>query len=523
MTMENSTHTININTLESGFVTSPMAEDTAVNDMFLLRQEIPSSGFNRLFKASRDGKWYILKGLKPEVADQTVYQQILLKEYDIMRSVHHPNVAGCDGIVEVPGLGKCLVIEYIQGQSLRQWIDQSKDMPSNQRFAIAVRIATQLAETMKNLHDCLIIHRDLKPENILITDNGHSVKVIDFGLSDTDSYAILKQPAGTLAYLAPEMLQEKPICDVRADIFSYGRILQDIFSEIKTRRSRLYLDIARRCTLPLQQRLQYDEDILKLLSQAAAYKPFWRKSYFLLIIVALICLGSVFLHRSEHLVLPGTNIPMSEIDSITDGWQSSDKSEFINALQRFEKDRKDKLPAMIKETMEQRDAFVLAFTPDSIMRLSNVDYSTEYAHSFCHRLTLEMPMLGGKFSRYSSTVFKENTSSLLRDIIKALSAYESGHNFILDESQLSDIFYHRLLSVYYPDRHLPIIDQQQVNYITQTMIPDPERRRLLRPEGSRDNRDILVALHDIYPSLNQWSLVEYAWFLLYYYPSIESH
>lgn len=47
---------------------------------------------------------------------------------------------------------------------------------------------------------------DLKPENILITHNGQNVKIIDFGLSDTDDYYIHKDPAGTRVYASPEQL-----------------------------------------------------------------------------------------------------------------------------------------------------------------------------------------------------------------------------------------------------------------------------------------------------------------------------
>lgn len=87
-----------------------------------------------------------------------------------------------------------------------------------------------------------MVHRDLKPSNILITDNGADVKIIDFGLSDADRYAILKQPAGTEGFSAPEQMGrgndagkegtdvESPsptvsYTDVRADIYSFGRIL----------------------------------------------------------------------------------------------------------------------------------------------------------------------------------------------------------------------------------------------------------------------------------------------------------
>ena len=59
------------------------------------------------------------------------------------------------------------------------------------------RIAAELADAVAYVHLQQVVHRDLKPSNIMITHNGHYVKLIDFGLADTDSHAILKHPAYT--------------------------------------------------------------------------------------------------------------------------------------------------------------------------------------------------------------------------------------------------------------------------------------------------------------------------------------
>lgn len=67
-----------------------------------------------------------------------------------------------------------------------------------------------------------VVHRDLKPGNVVITTNGHNAKILDFGLSDTDSYGILKQPAGTEEYMAPEQ-RCSHVPDCRNDLFSLGK------------------------------------------------------------------------------------------------------------------------------------------------------------------------------------------------------------------------------------------------------------------------------------------------------------
>lgn len=77
------------------------------------------------------------------------------------------------------------------------------------------------------IHRKQIVHRDLKPENILISHNGGNVKVIDFGFSDSDNYAVNKVKAGTAAYTSPEMLAEGG-GDSSTDIYSLGVIIREM-------------------------------------------------------------------------------------------------------------------------------------------------------------------------------------------------------------------------------------------------------------------------------------------------------
>ena len=90
---------------------------------------------------------------------------------------------------------------------------------------------------MDYMHKKQILHRDLKPENILITYNGQNVKLIDFGLSDTDSYNVFKAPAGTKVYASPELLAGEHI-DCRSDIWSLGMTIgemTDYYSHVVSR------------------------------------------------------------------------------------------------------------------------------------------------------------------------------------------------------------------------------------------------------------------------------------------------
>lgn len=202
-----------------------------------------TSDVNIVAKAKRYGRWWLLKGLRQEVAAEQRYQQMLRKELEIMMQLQHPTIVTAVGLEDVDGLGTCIVMEYVEGVTLSEWLKE------HYRLQTRRSVARELTDAVAYLHSKGIVHRDLKPQNILITANGNNVKVIDFGLADSDSYAVLKQPAGTHGYMAPEQTQaSKP--DVRNDIYSLGIILKQMKLGLGFRR------IISRCTSPIHQRYQ---------------------------------------------------------------------------------------------------------------------------------------------------------------------------------------------------------------------------------------------------------------------------
>ncbi len=197
--------------------------------------ELPCAGHNCLYKVRRHGKWYIIKGLKPEFRSQQLYVELLYKEFDLAVSLDHPNIVGTYTLENNERVGLCVVMEYVDGVTLRDFIATN---PSEQ---LRHRIMTQLLDAVAYLHARQIVHRDLKPSNIMITHNGNNVKLIDFGLSDKDEYAVLKQPAGTIQYAAPEQLVAGCITDIRADVYALGKIIALLFP-------RCYGSVVSRCT-----------------------------------------------------------------------------------------------------------------------------------------------------------------------------------------------------------------------------------------------------------------------------------
>ena len=237
--------------------------------------ELPSTGYCRLYKAKRYGRWFLLKCLKQELSSDTAYQQLLRKEFEIMMRLQHPSIMQAIGMEDVlmddGHYERCLIAEWIDGETLAQYLETNPSRSDRQRIAI------DLAEALAYIHHQQVVHRDLKPSNIMITYNGSYVKIIDFGLADTDSHAILKQPAGTLKYMAPEQAT-KALPDVRNDIYSLGVILLEMD---------IYKKVAERCLRPIHQRYQNMDDLLAALHQQ-------RKWHFKLMASAMIALVVIF-------------------------------------------------------------------------------------------------------------------------------------------------------------------------------------------------------------------------------------
>ncbi len=205
----------------SGWLTEPN-RNFVMSEEFEILEEIPSAGYNRLFKAVRYGKFFVLKGLREEYIDDRLYQGLIAKEFDLLISLNHPNIVRCYGVEWVEELGLCIVMEYVDGRTLDKFLE------SNPSFSVRKKIVKQMLDAMDYYHELQLVHRDIKPSNILITNNGNNLRLIDFGLADTDYYAVFKEPAFTMQYASPEQMEGGKL-DLRSDIYSFGRVLQQIF------------------------------------------------------------------------------------------------------------------------------------------------------------------------------------------------------------------------------------------------------------------------------------------------------
>ena len=258
----------------SGFIADSFE---GISASFTDIEVISTSEVNVVARAMRYGRRWLLKGLQSDAAAQEVCRQRLRKEFEILVQLQHPSIAAAVGMEQVEGLGICIICEYVDGVTLAEWL--AGETTRRQRLDVA----RQLVAAVAYIHSKNIVHRDLKPANIIITRNGANVKLIDFGLADTDSHAVLKQPAGTPRYMSPEQRRTAD-ADVRNDIYSLGVI----FSQMNLGRER----IVRRCLLPAERRYQNMTE-LQAAMQSRDRRPARIAVCAVAVVVAVLCAVSV--------------------------------------------------------------------------------------------------------------------------------------------------------------------------------------------------------------------------------------
>ena len=267
----------------SGIISSQEAHSS---ERFSDFTPIPCKGFNILCKAKRYGRWWVLKGLKEQYRQDENYKNLLHKEFDILISLQHPYIVSAYSMEEIPEMGTCIVMEWIDGITLEHWSGMKTEGEG---------IFLQLLDAVHYIHAKQIVHRDLKPSNIMITHNGNHVKLIDFGLSDTDDFAILKQPAGTQGYISPEQAASRQ-ADIRNDIFSIGCILEKILP------GKPYTAIIKRCKAPIAQRYANVDELKADFIARRNRHPSVIKRIAIAALVCIILLGFIsypLLHQQE--------------------------------------------------------------------------------------------------------------------------------------------------------------------------------------------------------------------------------
>jgi serine/threonine protein kinase/tetratricopeptide (TPR) repeat protein len=195
-------------------------------DRFVIKAQLGRGGMGEVFLGEDTllKREVAIKVIRREYSQDPIFRERLLKEAQRASQLNDEHIARIYDVL-VQDLGVFVVMEYVQGQTLRRRFSQHFTV--DEFFCVAGQCLTGLAAA----HDRGILHCDLKPDNLMITTSG-IVKILDFGfarkMETPDSSATLSAitSGGTPGYVAPEVLLGcSP--DQRADIFSMGVVLHE--------------------------------------------------------------------------------------------------------------------------------------------------------------------------------------------------------------------------------------------------------------------------------------------------------
>jgi len=204
-------------------------------ERYFVESELGQGGVGAVYLASDrklHDKHVVIKVLLDKSLQNSWVVQKFQQEKEALARVDHPGVVGILDTGELPDSKPYIVMQYIDGVTLRSQI-KAEGMP----FVRAGEMIRQMGRALGAAHDKGIFHRDLKPENIMLQSFGageEQVKIIDFGIAKLkDSMVapstIAGSTAGTVAYMAPEQLGGRPT-SAATDIFAFGAIAYEIIT-----------------------------------------------------------------------------------------------------------------------------------------------------------------------------------------------------------------------------------------------------------------------------------------------------
>ena len=197
-------------------------------DRYRLVEQIGMGGMAIVYRAidQRTGHSVAVKLLKPEFNRDAEFVSRFQREAEAASKMTHHNIVNLLD-VGMDGENRYLIMEYVQGQTLKEVIRQKGRIAP----AVAVQITIRILSALQHAHQNGIIHRDIKPQNILVHADGH-IKVADFGIARMANSSTLTRGdsvMGSVHYFSPEQASGQAT-DVTSDIYSVGVTLYEMLT-----------------------------------------------------------------------------------------------------------------------------------------------------------------------------------------------------------------------------------------------------------------------------------------------------
>jgi len=197
-------------------------------DRYRLVEQIGVGGMAIVYRAinQRTGHNVAVKVLRPEFNQDAEFVSRFQREAEAASKMTHHNIVNLLD-VGMDGENRYLVMEYVQGKTLKELIKEKGRLTP----AVAAQITIRILSALQHAHQNGIIHRDIKPQNILVHADGH-IKVADFGIARMANSSTLTRGdsvMGSVHYFSPEQASGQA-ANVTSDLYSVGVVLYEMLT-----------------------------------------------------------------------------------------------------------------------------------------------------------------------------------------------------------------------------------------------------------------------------------------------------
>lgn len=173
-----------------------------------------------------DDRTVAIKILKDEFLGNDEFIRRFKNESKAIAVLSHPNIVKVYDVSFGDRI-QYIVEEYIDGITLKDYLDQQKEI----KWKEAIHFTVQILRALQHAHEKGIVHRDIKPQNIMLLQDG-TIKVTDFGIarfSRSETRTMTDKAIGSVHYIAPEQARGD-LTDEKADIYSVGVMLYEMLT-----------------------------------------------------------------------------------------------------------------------------------------------------------------------------------------------------------------------------------------------------------------------------------------------------
>ncbi|WDC84047.1 protein kinase [Caloramator sp. mosi_1] len=201
---------------------------TTLGGRYIIVEQIGEGGMAVVYKAKDQllNRYVAVKVLKQEFTQDEDFVKKFKRESIAAASLTHPNIVSIFDVGEQDNI-YYIVMEYIKGQTLKEYIKSNGKIG----YKRVLDIILQIAMALENAHKNGVVHRDIKPHNIVVTEEG-TIKVTDFGIARASTVATVtntNKVLGSVHYLSPEQAKGG-FSDHRTDIYSLGVVMYEMLT-----------------------------------------------------------------------------------------------------------------------------------------------------------------------------------------------------------------------------------------------------------------------------------------------------